>query len=685
VNPESGRRSGETAAEQVLLVVTGTAREVFQTVSRTHGRDRVHVLRVGAEPPPDSLPAGWSVLRPADFSDVDALRQAYLSFLNRWPDLPLPDGRSFDLSFRRPDGYSVWWTGPGRDRHPERGTFSTLAILWCVNRAVDALGPSRILIHAGDRRVATVLASRCRSRIPYEFLSGSAEPLPDPWSGTGSWLARSLGRLLAMPLKSVVRAWRVRVRERVAPRPVRSPNAPSVLFVCESSRDIRVKDGTASVWFWKEVRAALRDLDPACEFRYRLVHRRHPWMLQPEGRALAGLRGVLPPDERHPALGAWARALPGQVADLFRYARVERSRTFRQSFAFGGADLAPLFVPELRYAVSRSVDWAQAVAAAARSLASAGEVRAMLVVKEMYPSELVTIAAARERGIPTVGVQHGSISPAHLMYTVPRGYVEGAPVPDYFAAYGEFARETVSVHGAYPASRVWITGGARFDHLVRHARDARAARAKLNLPAASRIVLVTTQSYAWFPDVVRVVLDCVARQPDWFVCVKAHPLRPKHVQLYTNILQTTGGARARLYTDTFEQLLAACDVLVSASSTTVLEAILAGRCTICVNFSAEPDPYPYAADGGSLSARTPMELRQALERAFAPDAQAQLHRDRDRFLARHAGPAAEGMAAATLARYVVELGASPRDVRQHPSRSRAAGSPTSVGGRRRSV
>ena len=91
----------------------------------------------------------------------------------------------------------------------------------------------------------------------------------------------------------------------------------------------------------------------------------------------------------------------------------------------------------------------------------------------------------------------------------------------------------------------------------------------------------------------------------------------------------------------------------------MLEAILAGRHTICVNFSSQPDPYPYARDGGSLPARSGGELLRALDLAFDPAAQQRLEQDRQRFLVRHAGPSAEGQGADTLAGYVLSLSGTP--------------------------
>jgi hypothetical protein len=648
------QHSAVSGKDGVLLIIAGAPDLALDWAKQRFIRDRVSVLDVQSRIDRQALPSGWHAVQAADFADLVQLRRDFLSFLDTWPRRAIWRGRSFDELFRRLGGYSVWWTGPARNRHPERGVFPRLNMLWICDRAIRTLEPRRVVLSTNDRDLATLIESRCRSRIDFELVPGSARPRLDVWAGRSLWLGRAAARLPVLPLKYLTRACGVRMAEAMAGARPKQQTEPSIVLVCEWSRDIQVAGDEVEVGFWREVRAALA-VRSELPCRYRVVYRKSSWWAHQSWKTLRRLRDVLPPDERYPALAAWWRALPHQFASMVRYARVERTAAFRESFQFAGADVSSLYVPRLRYAVARSIDWAQSVESATRSLRAAGPVAAMLVVKEMYPSELVTIAAARMRRIPTVGVQHGAISPAHLIYTIPPGYVDGSPLPDYFAVYGEFASETVSVHGAYPVERVWVTGGARFDHLVLNPPDKPSARLRLGLPAAARVLLVTTQSYMWFPDVARTILEEARTRPDWFVCVKTHPLRRSHLELYGRLAAESGASNVKVFQHSFHQLLAACDVLISASSTTVLEAILSGRRTICVNFSHEPDPYPYAIDGGSISARSEAELRDALKRVFAPDVQSELERDRRRFLRRHAGPAAEGRAAQTLARMVTEL------------------------------
>ena len=119
--------------------------------------------------------------------------------------------------------------------------------------------------------------------------------------------------------------------------------------------------------------------------------------------------------------------------------------------------------PLLRHGVARSARWARDVEAVTRSLSSLGKINALLVTEEFYPKGMLSIAAARRLGIPTVGVQHMLLTDDHTIYTPPAACIGDSPVPDYFAAYGKNAQRVLGEVGAFPADRIWTVGCHRTD------------------------------------------------------------------------------------------------------------------------------------------------------------------------------------------------------------------------------
>ncbi len=657
--------------ERILLVITDPPGKSLDDAVRRYGDLPVSVLNLDPQGGNLSLPDPWECIEVADLLDVDALRHDFMAFLDAWPRKPLVDGRSFDEMFRRPEGYSLWWTGPGTERHPDRGLFPKLKILWVFDRAVKSLSPDRILLHTRQSDVARCLVSRCRQDDSvFEFLAGSVAGTHSPWQGRIRWLVRSLICWLGWPWLTAVRALSARVWAR-PPRGLKhGQDTPAVVISSELFRCFHVADGRVTLSHWRELCGVLEgggdrsrlffllslgDLGGSQGYRA-VLHIHHTgWRLLRRFPKAAAVRDI------HFAWGAQLRGALGHLASIQRYYRLERLPVFRQSLWFAGADVSSIYVPRLRRVVMRMGQWTQVVGATVQATRAFGEVGVMVVNEEMYESGAQVIAAAAQLGIPTVGVQHGTIFPMHLVYAIPPGHVEGAPIPDYFAVYGEYVKETVSIHGAYPAERVWVVGGPKFDQLGNGPPCASSARERLGLPAGKRVVLIATQCYPWFQQVARAVFEAVKNETDCVVCLKTHP-RDVPLDVYRRIAQEVGAENVRYFNDQFDDLLAACDVLVSGASTSVLEAIVLGRRAICANFSAEPDRYPYVADGGAIGAHTPEEMRAALREVFSPDHQAELKVRQAKFLQRHVGPAREGRAAKVLAEMIWKL--CRRDDRQ---------------------
>jgi surface carbohydrate biosynthesis protein (TIGR04326 family) len=603
------------------------------------------------------LPAGSTCVQPEELGTAAELRQQFVDFLEAWPTLTVRHGRSFNDVFRVGGGYSLWWASIGADRQVTHGIFKYFRYAALVDRAIARWAPAEVLLLTGDRLCATLVGSRCEhAGIAVRPLPGCAKPLSDRVAVGRGWLARSLWHAVGSPVMRVALAVRSRWVLRRAEL-FRGSTRPTVVFASRFARNMSLRDGRFSALNWTEVGEALKQVEPDVEQVY--LPRNLEQIVDEEASASRGLdalahvRAPLLIWERHFPLRGAVSTILRQMAAVWRFYRLAGRDDFRRSFRFANTDMAPLLVPELKEAMNRAVDWSFKRAQVAGALGAAGNVRAVLVSGEMYKPAMPTLAGAAAAGIPTIGVQHANIMPTHLVYTLPRGHIAHAPVPDYFAAYGEYAREVVSVHGAYPADRVWITGAARLDPIVNRRIDPVAARRALGLPAERPVVVLATQTFPWFVSAMRGLLECLRDHPDVVLCVKKHPsARAMSLDGFGAMAAGLGVRDVRGFEGQLDLLLAACTVWISASSTTTLEATLIGKPTICLNFSGHADRYPYVEEGVSLPARSVDELKRSLARALAPSRALDDEARRTWFLRRHVGPTTDGAAAITLARRV---------------------------------
>jgi len=649
----------------VLLLCLDFSDQTLEWARQRYAKERTAVLVFRNDTVKQPLPESWRRLLVADFLDIEALRQEFLDFLDTWPRQRIYNGRSFNDVFRQASGASIWWTGIADQRAPEfyeRDIFLNLKILWVFDRVLQTISPRQVAIDVARPDLAKALEHRCKvAGCLCDFGPNSARPIGDPWRGRWKWLIRSLLRQFLLPAFFLAQAAFARVLAKTRLPSPKQRRIPAVVFGSTLYRYYRIEGGQIFMDSWCDVVETLGKREPAvrpcfiahCERGFQGY--RPIWLLgHTAWRLLRTLENAVPVPARYPSLGAWMKSIPNQVASVFRYyLRVEPDKAFRQSFRFAGTDIACFYLPLLRRRV-RAISMAdQSTAAHVAALRAMGNIRALVTYDEVYWASNY-IAAAKELGIPTVAVQHGSIHPLHLEYLFPKGQVEQGIVPQYFAVYGAYAKELLSQIGRFPADRIWVTGGNRFDHWAQHHPDQALARKRLGLPEKKRIVFFATQHYHWFLKVARSLFSILHGEERYWVCVKTHPYDVP-LDVYRKIAEETGLVNVSFFADQFENLLTASDVLISGSSTAMLEAILARKIVICANYTNEPDWYPFVADGGAIGARSDAELRLALERAFSEKACNELKAEQREFLRRHMGPAAEGRSAATLAEKIVGI------------------------------
>lgn len=611
-------------------------------------------------------PQGWRRLKSGDLIDAEQLRREFLTFLDAWPARACP-GTSFDELVTRDGKYSVWWTSMGSDREVTHGPFKYFRCAALLDRAIETCQPGSIRLMTSDPKIAALVDSRAgHARL-------AVRPLPGCVTGLAvdvapRWFLGAARDALVAAIREPVRALRTQAALRQA-RLFQSGNRPTVVFASRFERYLEIRNGEFSPGNWIEISRAIKASEPAVDFAYL------PWKLekiaesgQPERAALRGidlLKTTAAPlliRERYAPIRGRFSSMVRQAVGAWRFLRLARHDAFRRSFEFRHADLAPVLLPGLKEAIGKTVEWSFKRAQFAAALRAAGNVKALVLSEEVYRPSMPLLAAAIDLGIPTIGVQHGTIMPLHTIYRLPPGHVRGAPLPDYFAAFSEYAKDTLTVLGSYPRERVWVTGAARLDSLVEHPLERDQARKTLGLPIDRKVVVVATQTFPWFASAIHAVLTAMCDYPDAVLCFKKHPSdRAMSIAAIESMAKTIGTPDVRSFDGELDRLLAASDVWISATSTTILEATLIGKTSICVNFTGEPDEYPYVDDGASLPARSVAQLRHSLAAALRQEDPA-IGARRKAFLDKHAGPTAEGLGATTFARRLIDVmsGSEPK-------------------------
>ncbi len=192
-----------------------------------------------------------------------------------------------------------------------------------------------------------------------------------------------------------------------------------------------------------------------------------------------------------------------------------------------------------------------------------------------------------------------------------------------FAVMGEAFREQFVRQGVLNKEIV-TTGHPTHDAVFRQAQAIDAARraeirARYGFNADRTVVLYATQPVLWRKVIsretleqnVRAMAEAVQRDPSRQLVLKLHPREDPAD--YAFCAQFDPPVTV-IPTAEMPELIAACDIFVSSSSSTVLLAMMLDRPIITVNFDAVPHFDQYESIGGTVHVRTHAAFANALDR-----------------------------------------------------------------------
>jgi len=240
--------------------------------------------------------------------------------------------------------------------------------------------------------------------------------------------------------------------------------------------------------------------------------------------------------------------------------------------------------------------------------------------------EMKTIAkVAKNLGIKSLVIQHGYVG--HPIGFLPL-------TADKIAVWGKKSKEFFIQNGV-DKSRIVITGCPRFDRYIKGKVPSKNKVCKeLGINPNEKIVVLATQhanrgsTFAnvhirddEFEKIVKIVIDATKELSDYQLVIKLHPSDNK-VEVHKQIIfRITSNLPKEIKQRIFvvqhvdiSKILSICDVLITFTSTTGLEAMILKKPIITIHLENKNVINYYSLMGGVLVCRTKDELKKALER-----------------------------------------------------------------------
>ncbi len=316
-----------------------------------------------------------------------------------------------------------------------------------------------------------------------------------------------------------------------------------------------------------------------------------------------------------------AGRLSSKTALAVKWGKMREDPTFLQEFQYRNIPLMPALCNVLEKAFLKTLPDCWEMLLITRIMLDREQPNAVMATYETGPFQRALLIAAKERGIPTIGLMHGMIFRNHYDYCHKRifndrrGIEEGFIIPDRFCVWGQFHRRVLTENFSYPKDSVVVTGSWQHEVCDREDMKRKAAtlRGKLCKNGNEKVVLLGGSGEN-VVDLLSICLEEVMKWENHRVIVKLHPICESLglVDRYADLERAGLLARGE---DLLSSIMAS-DLVISQVSTAISEAVLLDRPVIWANFLRIRGYEAYLDDGAVLYAETKQELAKAIEQAL---------------------------------------------------------------------
>ncbi|MGZ7135173.1 MAG: CDP-glycerol glycerophosphotransferase family protein [Methanobacterium sp.] len=233
--------------------------------------------------------------------------------------------------------------------------------------------------------------------------------------------------------------------------------------------------------------------------------------------------------------------------------------------------------------------------------------------------------ACRLNEIPTLILQHG------IHGNVP---FYGPSDATKFSVYGNFTKDLLVKAGVEP-EKIVITGGQQWDKTIDYKEDTRREFCREYGLDENKPIILLAHHLANNRDISEIEVSEVikaAKALNTQLIIRAHPSEP--LKPYNDLIKNLNPENVKVFKKPHDYTsIMACDVLITQASTVAMDAIIAGKPVITINFSQGSDMYPYAESGAAIGIYTKKDLLPAIQKVLNnPDI---LNSKRDEFIFNH--------------------------------------------------
>ena len=267
--------------------------------------------------------------------------------------------------------------------------------------------------------------------------------------------------------------------------------------------------------------------------------------------------------------------------------------------------------------------------------------KAIVITCEYCMFGRAAVIAGHIKGVPTLAIQHGVITPTHSGYIFNKEDKDEIILPDITCVYGQYHHDLLTKDSIYEPEQVIVTGQPRYDilHHIDKIYSKKRFLEKYEISPEHKLVLWTTQSHGLSDEEntknLVAMFKAIQNLKNTTLIIKQHPgERKKDTKKIKQYLtdHKINAVMVPKSSNMYEQIFV-CDLMVTKYSTTAMEAVALNKPIIVLNLDDGTDHAGYVKEGVARGVYKDEDLATAIKELLQDDSR--LAKNRDRYIEKY--------------------------------------------------
>jgi hypothetical protein len=238
------------------------------------------------------------------------------------------------------------------------------------------------------------------------------------------------------------------------------------------------------------------------------------------------------------------------------------------------------------------------------------------------------------RQVTVIGLQHGIINEQHSGYMFSNLKSRNV-LPDVICVFGEKDKELLTQLSVFEESQVIVTGQPRYD-IFYYADDVYSNNLffeKYSINCGNKLVLWTTQCHGISDEEnisnFKAVFGAIKGLKNVFLVIKQHPNEGKKYRQMIDLYLKKYCLNVLIMPQKSDvsELLHACDLMITKSSTTAMEAVALDKPVMILNLSGKPDVGSFVKEKIAVGVYNSEDLINVMKSLLDDDSQLRVNRE----------------------------------------------------------